>query len=95
MTDRKQVKESIPVMGDYESRNLSEFIKKLQELQTKGYEEIKIKEEENYEGEYHYLAVTKTRPETDDEYNNRIAQENQMMENRKRLYEQLKKEFGE
>jgi hypothetical protein len=95
MTDRKQVKESRPVMGDYESRTISEFIKDLQELQTKGYEEIEIKEEENYEGEYHYLAATKTRPETDSEYNKRIAQENQMMENRKRLYEQLKTEFGE
>lgn len=95
MTDRKQVKESNPVMGDYESRNLSEFIKELQELQTKGYLEIEMKKEVNYDGEYHYLAVTKTRPETDSEYNKRIAQENQMMENRKRLYEQLKNEFGE
>ena len=95
MTDRKQVKESRPVMGDYESRILSEFIKELQELQTKGYEEIEIKEEENYEGEYHYLAVTKTRPETDSEYNKRIVAENKIKETRRNAYEQLKKEFGE
>jgi hypothetical protein len=95
MTDRKRVKESNPVMGEYDSRNISEFIKQLQELQTKGYEKIEIHDKDDYDGEYHYISVTKTRPETDSEYNKRIAQENQMMGNRKRLYEQLKNEFGE
>ena len=95
MTDRKQVKESNPVMGEYESRNISEFIKQLQELQTKGYEKIEIHDKDDYDGQYHYIAVTKTRPETDLEYNKRIALENQMRETRRNAYEILKKEFGE
>jgi Mn-containing catalase len=95
MTDRKQVKENLPLMGECETWNISEFIKKLQELQTKGYEKIEIVKGEDYEGEYHYLAVSKTRPETDSEYNNRIAQENKMKETRRNAYEILKKEFGE
>jgi hypothetical protein len=95
MTDRKQVKKHTTIMTEYGSHTISEFIKELQELQTEGWERIELQRESEYDGDYYYIRATKTRPETDDEYNNRIAQENQMMENRKRLYEQLKKEFGE
>ena len=94
MTDRKQVKDHTTVMGEYETRNISEYIKELQELQSEGWEKIELQKESQYDGDYHYVRATKTRPETDSEYNNRIAQENQMMENRKRMYEQLKEEFG-
>ena len=95
MTDRKQVKEHTTIMAEYDSCNISDFIKDLQKLQSIGWEKIELEKESGYEGDYHYVRVTKTRPETDDEYNKRIAKENEMMENRKRLYVQLKKEFGE
>jgi hypothetical protein len=95
MTDRKQVRDHTTVMTEYGSRDISEFIKELQELQSKGWEKIELEKESEYDGDYHYVRVTKTRPETDYEYNKRIDQENQMMKNRKRLYEKLKKEFGE
>ena len=95
MTDRKQVKDHTTIMTEYGSRNISEFIKELQELQSKGWRNIELEKESEYDGVYYYIRATKTRPETDSEYNKRIADEKQMMENRKRMYEQLKNEFGE
>jgi hypothetical protein len=97
MTDRKQVKEEECVMGCYATRGLSNFIKNLQELHSEGWETVEI-DKENYEydsNDYYYLKVSKTRLETDAEYVKRISWENEMKENRKRAYEQLKKEFGE
>jgi Mn-containing catalase len=95
MTDRKQVKDHTTVMREYETRNLSEFIKELQELQSEGWENIELEKESEYDGVYYYVRATKTRPETDSEYNKRIVQENKMKETRRNAYEILKKEFGE
>jgi Mn-containing catalase len=95
MTDRKQVRDHTRVMTEYETRNISEFIKELQELQSEGWGKIELEKESEYDGDYHYVRVTKTRPETDSEYNSRIAQENKMKETRRNAYEILKKEFGE
>jgi hypothetical protein len=95
MTVHKQVKDHTTVMEGYETRNISEFIKELQELQSEGWEKIELEKESEYDGDYYYVRVTKTRPETNSEYNNRIAQENQMKETRRHAYETLKKEFGE
>jgi hypothetical protein len=92
MTDRKHVRDHTAVMTEYETRNISEFIK---ELQSEGWGKIELEKESEYDGDYHYVRVTKTRPETDSEYNNRIAQENKMKETRRNAYEILKKEFGE
>ena len=97
MTDRKQVKEKECVMDCYATRDLSDFIKNLQELHSEGWETVEI-DKENYpydNNDYYYLKVSKTRLENDEEYNKRIDEENEWKENRKREYEQLKKEFGE
>ena len=97
MTDRKQVKEKECVMGCYATHDLSNFIKNLQELHSEGWETVEI-DKENYEydsNDYYFLKVSKTRPETDAEYNKRISQEDECRENRRWHYEQLKKEFGE
>ena len=95
MTDRKQVRDHTTVMTEYGSRPISEYIKELQELQSEGWEKIELEKESQYDGDYHYVRATKTRPETDSEYNNRIAAENKMKETRRKAYEILKKEFGE
>ena len=66
MTDRKQVKDHTTVMAEYETRNISEYIKELQELQelqSEGWEKIELEKESQYDGDYHYVRVTKTRPE--------------------------------
>jgi hypothetical protein len=84
-------------MGSYETHDISDFIKKLQECQAEGWETVEI-DKENYEydsNDYYYLKVSKTRPETDAEYNKRISHEDECRENRRWHYEQLKKEFGE
>lgn len=97
MTDRKHVQEHESVMGCYVTHDISDFIKKLQKLQSEGWKKVEI-DKENYEydsNDYYYLKVLKTRLETDDEYDKRISRENEWKENRKRAYEQLKKEFGE
>ena len=94
MTDRKQVNDFETVMGEYDSYDISVFIKKLQNLQSEGWERIELEKEGDYGGDYYIVRVTKTRPETDSEYNARIDKENGWKENRRMAYEQLKKEFG-
>jgi hypothetical protein len=97
MTDRKRVKEEECVMGCYATRDLGNFIKNLQELHSEGWETVEI-DKENYEydsNDYYFLKVSKTRPESDAEYNKRISQEDEWRECRRQTYEQLKKEFGE
>ena len=93
MTDRKHVQEYKSVMGRYETHDISDFIKILQDCQAEGWKTVEL-DKENYE-DYYYLNVSKKRPETDAEYNKRISQEDEWREGRRRDYEQLKKEFGE
>ncbi len=84
-------------MGCYATRDLGNFIKNLQELHSEGWETVEI-DKENYEydsNDYYFLKVSKTRPESDAEYNKRISQEDEWRECRRQTYEQLKKEFGE
>jgi hypothetical protein len=76
---------------------LEVFNKNLQELHSEGWETVEI-DKENYEydsNDYYFLKVSKTRPESDAEYNKRISQEDEWRECRRQTYEQLKKEFGE
>jgi hypothetical protein len=97
MTDRKQVQETSYIMGSYETHDISDFIKKLQECQAEGWKTVEI-DKENFvydSNDYYFLKVSKTHPETDAEYNKRISQENECREKRRWHYEQLKKEFGE
>jgi hypothetical protein len=97
MTDRKQVQETINIMGPYEPHDISDFIKFLQDLQAEGWKTVEI-DKENYDydsNDYYYLKASKTSPESDDEYNKRISQEDEWREGRRLAYELLKKEFGE
>jgi len=97
MTDRKQVKEEECVMGCYATRDLSNFIKNLQDLQAEGWKTVEIDKEvcPFHSNDDYYLKASKTSPESDDEYNKRISQEDERREGRRWHYEQLKKEFGE
>ena len=95
MTNRKQVNDFRTVMSEYDSSDISVFIENLRNLQSEGWERIELeKEEEGYNRDYYIVRVTKTRPETDSEYNARIDKENGWKESRRMAYEQLKKEFG-
>jgi|688.fasta_scaffold00953_23 hypothetical protein len=94
MTDRKQVNDFRTVMGEYDSHDISVFIEHLRNLQSEGWERIELRRAEVYEGDIFYVQVTKTRPETDSEYNARIDKENEWKESRRMAYEELKKEFG-
>jgi hypothetical protein len=95
MTDRKQVNDFRTVMGEYGSYDISVFIEYLRNLQSEGWERIELEKEGHYDGDYYIVRVTKTRPETDSEYNARIDKENEWKESRRMAYEQLKREFGQ
>jgi hypothetical protein len=94
MTDRKQVKDFETVMEEYSSCDISVFIEDLRNLQSEGWERIELEKEGGYDRDYYIVRVTKTRPETDSEYNARIDKENKWKENRRMAYEQLREEFG-
>ena len=95
MTDRKQVNDFRTVMSEYDTRDISVFTENLQNLQSDGWERIELeKEEDGYNSDYYIVRVTKTRPETDSEYNARIDKENKWKESRRMAYEQLRREFG-
>ena len=94
MTDRIQVQDYQTVLDD-EGKGLLEFIEELQSLRAKGYNRIRTDVYHDGDGCVPRVKVSKTRLETDDEYNNRINTDKALQEYRRRLYEQLKKEFKE
>lgn len=94
MTERKMVNETTRIIGLYETLSITDFIFELKELEKDGWESVEIDVEEQYDGNSITLRALKKRPETDDEYNKRVAQEEKMRETRRNAYEILRKEFG-
>jgi uncharacterized protein YqgV (UPF0045/DUF77 family) len=97
-TDRIQVQDYQTVLDD-EGKGLLEFIEELQSLRAQGYKRIsnRIRTDVYHDGDgcIPRVKVSKTRLETDDEYNNRINTDKVFQEYRRSLYERLKKEFEE
>lgn len=72
---------------------IPDLIKKLQELHNQGYEHLE-KDREPYE-DYDSIYACKTRLETDEEFQQRLEAHKRTVEHRRKLYESLKKEFGD
>lgn len=70
---------------------IDDIISTLQKCKEDGWEGIDY---DYYDGGREYY-VYRTRIETDEEYEKRVGVEEQWKENRRKQYEQLKKEFGE
>ncbi len=75
--------------GEFDSK-LDILISVLQKCKKDGWEGIDY---DYYDGEKEYYLY-KTRLETDEEYEKRMELEEQQKENRRKQFEQLKKEFG-
>lgn len=73
--------------------DIPNLIKELQELHSQGYEHLE-KDREPYE-DYDSIYACKTRLETDEEFQKRLDAHKQTIEQRRKLYESLKKEFGD
>lgn len=69
---------------------IDDIISTLQKCKEDGWEGIDY---DYYDGGREYY-VYRTRIETDEEYEKRVGVEEQWKENRRKQYEQLKKEFG-
>ncbi len=73
--------------------SIDKIISTLQRCKEQGWEGIDYDYDYGNGGKDYY--VYKTRLENDEEYEKRVKQEEQQKENRRKQYEQLKKEFGE
>lgn len=92
---RLQIKEEKVLYEEYQEPTLEELISILQEHLKEGYTkpgfDVVWFDSDNVGVKF---TVIKHRPETDVEYERRMKLEEGQKESRKRLYEQLKKEFG-
>jgi hypothetical protein len=89
MLNRIDTEETGPAI-DFE-RSIDDIIGLLQSYRNEGWTNI-CKYGDEWESWYY---VCKYRPETDEEYNDRLKEREQEVENRRALYEDLKKEFGD
>lgn len=88
---KKTIKDTLSVSLSELEGNLDDVISQLQTWKEEGWEGLDV--------DYYYESTTynlyKSRLETDAEYQRRIQQEEHYKENRRKQYEQLKKEFGD
>jgi hypothetical protein len=94
-TKRLEIREAKVLFEEYQEPTLEELISILQEHLKEGYTkpgfDVEWFDSDNVGVKF---TVTKTRPETDVEYERRKKLEEGQKESRKLMYEQLKKEFG-
>jgi hypothetical protein len=76
--------------GEFDGK-IDDIISTLQKCKEDGWEGIDY--DYNYDNQREYY-VYKTRLENDEEYEKRMKLEEERKENRRKAYEQLKKEFG-
>lgn len=96
MTDRKTIYEEVSTF-DPDGCTPQEVIDKINNIIKHYGNNVTIDRETHHYDEGYYFAVKKPRPETDVEYKNRRASEEQwktrQMEIRRAEYEKMKKEF--
>lgn len=94
-TMRLKIQQEKVIFAENQEPTLEELISILQEHLKEGYTKPGF-ELEWYDSDRVGVKFTviKTRPETDEEYERRMKLEEGQKESRKRLYEQLRKEFG-
>jgi hypothetical protein len=90
MENRQKVSERLKIYIDDDIPNV---IEELQKLHNQGYEYLE-KDRDLYD-DYESIYAVRTRLETDEEFQKRVDAHKQTVENRRRLYESLKKEFGD
>lgn len=95
MTERIQVKETKTIWPYELEGTIDEMIAKLKELKEDKWELI----DGDYFGDSYAYTLIKHRPETYEEYSNRIQSERmdeqRRLEHRRKQYEELRKEFGD
>lgn len=79
---------------DIDCLSLDECIELFSGLKEKGYNTVDVNSYVNYDCAHTEICVTRKRLETEQEVLARVAREKQYVENRRKQYEQLKKEFG-
>jgi uncharacterized protein YdaT len=99
MTDRKSVTDlSSPLLsGGYDSIPIEKAIEWLQQKQSEGFTKLETETERaQFPGESDHVTVvaSKTRLENDEEFEARVAQQLEMRERRRRLFDSLKEEFA-
>lgn len=97
---RKQVRKTYTVLKDYYgSKKIEDVIHELKTLRSQGYSEVEVVEVVkdwgygDVETRQVFRAV-KYCKESDEEYNKRVEQENELKEMRRKEYERLRGEFG-
>jgi hypothetical protein len=97
---RKQVRRTYTVLKDcYGSKKIEDVIHELKTLRSQGYSKVEVVEQKDW---YGYCDVETTQVfravkycrESDEEYNKRVEQENELKEMRRKEYERLREEFG-
>lgn len=97
---RKQVRKTYTVLKDYYgSKRIEDVIHELKTLRSQGYSEVEVVEQKYWygykEGEAtQVFRAVKYCKESDEEYNKRVEQENELKEMRRKEYERLRVEFG-
>lgn len=94
MNERKNVREEVDSLF-LDHITLIDLKIQIDEMIKQYGENAIVDDRQNEYDDDYYYAVFIERPETDEEYENRIKYYKQIQENRKALYESLKKEFGD
>lgn len=93
--ERIHVKETKTIWPHELEGPIDEMIAKLQDLREEGWELV----DGDYFGDSYAYTLIKYRPETFDEYSNRVQSERideqKRLEHRRKQYEELRKEFGD
>lgn len=98
-TERKMIEELIPYNFQWEGSNIIEQIEKdIQAVKEMGADEIQVRAEESYGCAYLLINAVKNRPETDEEYQNRIdayvKQKAESEEKERQEFKRLWDKFG-
>lgn len=90
MMTKKQIKETKKIfLSEFEGK-IDDMISQLQEWKNEGWEGL----DSDCRYDLTFYELYKHRLETDQEYRMRMYQEELYKENRRKQYEELKKEFG-
>ena len=98
--ERKQVRRTYTVLKDcYGSKKIEDVIHELKTLCSQGYSEVEVVERTDFYGygdaeTTQVFRAVKYCKESDEEYNKRVEQENELKEMRRKEYERLRDEFG-
>ena len=96
MTEQKRLTITDTRQIDLDYVSLDVAIERLTNAMKEGFKVVELEVERGYYDSHSaVLKVTKTREETDQEYDDRMQREKYYQDSRRREYERMKKEFGD